>query len=176
MPLTKIQKQKIIEDLTEKIEQQKIMIFVDFTSLKVKDLLGLRKKLKSANSELKVTKKTLTDIAFQKAKIEMKTKKLSGQIALIFGYRDETSPAKLVFQFSQENPKLKILGGIWERKFLEKERIIEIAELPTKEELLARLAGSISAPISNFIHLLRENLRNFVFLLSQITQLKVSKK
>jgi len=168
MVLTKVQKEKILEDLEEKIAKQKAMIFVDFTGLRVKDFSSLRKKLKAVGEEMKVAKKTLMGIAFKKAKIEIETKKLPGEIALVFGYKDELMPAKIVYQFSQANPNLKILAGFFENKFVEAEKIIELAKLPTKKELLARLVGSISAPISNLVYALKYNLKGLVYALSRI--------
>jgi len=166
--LTRIQKQKIIEDLKEKIAKQKAMIFVDFTGLKVKDLSNLRKKLKRVGDEIKIAKKTLLGIALKNAGIKIETKKLKGEIALIFGYKDEISPAKIVYQFSQERPNLKILGGIIENKFTEAEQVITLAQLPTKEELLAKLVSSISAPISNFVNVLQGNIKGLIYALSAI--------
>ena len=167
MPLTKEQKQKILKDLKEKISKQKIMIFVDFTGLKVKPLSNLRKKLKVIDSQLKVAKKTLIQLAFKESGLETEVKKIKGEIGLVLGLKDSLSPTKLVWQFSQENPNLKILGGIFENKFVEAERIIELAQLPTKEELLARLVGSISAPISGFINILQGNIKGLIYILAK---------
>ena len=168
MALTKAQKQKIIEDLKEKIAKQRAMIFVDFTGLKVKDLSNLRKKLKAADNELKIAKKTLLLLALKEKKLEMAAEELKGEIAIVFGYKDELSPAKIVYQFSQENPNLKILGGFLENKFREAEEIIALAQLPSREELLAKLVGSISAPISNFVNVLQGNIKGLIYALSAI--------
>jgi len=167
MVLTKVQKEKILEDLEEKIAKQKAMIFVDFTGLRVKDFSSLRKKLKAVGEEMKVAKKTLMGIAFKKAKIEIETKKLPGEAALVFGYKDELTPAKIVYQFSRECPNLKILGGFFGNKFLETEKIIELAKLPTREELLARLVGSISSPISNLVSVLEANIKGLITVLAK---------
>jgi len=168
MALTKAQKQKIIEDLKEKIAKQRAMIFVDFTGLKVKDLSNLRKKLKAADNELKIAKKTLLLLALKEKKLEMAAEELKGEIAIVFGYKDELSPAKIVYQFSQENPNLKILGGFLENKFREAEEIIALAQLPSREELLAKLVGSISAPISNFVNVLQGNIKGLIYALTAI--------
>ena len=82
--------------------------------------------------------------------------------------KDEISPTKTIFQFSRIDPNLKILGGFLENKFVEAEKIIELAKLPTREELLARLVGSISAPISNFVNVLKANIKGLIFVLKQI--------
>ncbi len=170
MAQTKQQKQKTLEDLKEKIERQKAIVFLDFTGLKVKDLSNLRKKLKSENGELKVAKKTLMEIAFKELNpvVAKNIRKLSGEIALVFGYQDIILPAKTVWQFSLGNPNLKILGGFIEKKFREAEEIITLAQIPSREELLAKLVGSIASPISGLINVLQGNIRNFVYIISQI--------
>jgi len=165
--LTRTQKEKIIADLKEKIARQKTIVFFDFTGLKVKDLANLKKQLKTAENQLKIAKKTLAQIAFKESKLKIDIKKLKGEIAFVFGFKDEMSPAKILWQFAETNPNLKILGGIFENKFLEAEKVIELAKLPTKEELLARLVGSISAPVSNFVNVLEGNVKNLVYILSQ---------
>ena len=168
MVRTKEEKKKILEELKEKISKQKVTIFVDFTGLKTKDIFDLRKKLKMVDSQLKVTKKTLAQIAFNKSGLKTEIKKLKGEIAFVFGLKDEISPAKTIWQFAETNPNLKILGGFLENKFVEAEKIIELAKLPTREELLARLVGSISAPISNFVNVLEANIKGLIFVLKQI--------
>jgi len=168
MALTKAQKQKILEDLKDKIAKQKAMIFVDFTGLKVKDLSNLRKKLKAANSELKVAKKTLLGLVFKKAGLEIETKKMKGEIALIFGYNDGLSLAKMIYQFAEANPNLKILGGFFEKKFQEAEEIITLAQLPTREELLVKLVGTIFAPVSNLVNVLQGNIKGLIYALGAI--------
>jgi len=167
MALTKIQKQKIISDLEEKIKKQKSIIFVNFTGLKVKDLFNLRKKLKTMENELKVAKKSLMEIVFKKINIEFEPRKISGEIALVFGYQDEISPAKIVYQFSLENPNLKILGGFFKDEFFEAEKTIELAKLPAKKELLARLIENIQVPISSLINVLEINIKGLIHILAK---------
>lgn len=169
---TKAQKQEVLDDLKDKITRQKSMVFIDFTGMKVKDIFGLRKKLKAIGGELKVAKKTLMSLAFKKTDFD--PEKLEGEIALIFGYQDEISPAKIAYQTSQENKSLKILGGFLENKFIDGEKVIELAKLPTKDELLGRLVGTISAPISGFVNVLQGNIRGLVQALNQISKTKVN--
>jgi large subunit ribosomal protein L10 len=167
-------KKKIVEDLKEKISKQKLMVFFDFSGIKTKDLFELRKELKKSEGELKITKKSLAQIAFKNSGFEIDLKKIKAQLALVFGFGDEISPAKIIHQFSQKNPNLKILGGIFQKEIVGPEKILDLAKLPTREELLRKLLNSISAPISNSISVLRSIPQSLVFVLSQI-QLKVQK-
>jgi large subunit ribosomal protein L10 len=175
MAISREKKRKILEELKEKIGRQKIMIFVDFTGVKSKDLFLLRKKLQKSGNEMKVAKKTLINLVLKEKNLNViDVRKMLGEIAVILGVKDEISGAKTVYEFSKENKNLKILGGILEKNFIGPEKIEELAKLPTKEELLAKLVSELSAPISNFVYVLKSIPQSLVFVLSQI-QLKVKK-
>lgn len=143
------------------------MVFADFSGLKVKDLSVLRKKMKEQNCEFKVAKKTLISLILKEKKIDLDSKKLQGEIALNFGYKDEILPFKILYDFSKKNEHLKILGGFIGQEFYEKERALELAQLPAEEELLAKLVGSISSPLSGLINVLQGNLKGLVYILKQ---------
>jgi len=170
MAKSKEEKKKILEDLKEEIKKQKVMILVNFTGLKVKDFFELRKRLKPANSRIKVIKKTLLDLALKELSpnFSQKLAQFKAQIAIVFGFEDEILPAKILHQFSLENPNLKILVGYFDKKFREKEEMITLAQLPTKNELLARLVGNLSAPISNFVNVLEANIKGLLYVLSRL--------
>lgn len=167
MALNREQKQKIIEYLKDKVDKQKVMIFFDFTGLKVKDFSELRKRMKKIQSQVKVAKKTLLDLAFRKAGLKVEIKNLRGEIALALGFQDEISPVKTIYQFSQEHPNLKILGGFFEGEVVPAEKIIELAKLPSKAELLARLTKTMSLPLSNFVYSLQFNLKGLIHILAK---------
>ncbi len=158
MALKREQKQKILKEIKEKIDKQKSMVFVGIKGLKAKEVFDLREKLKKANCLLSVAKKTLLNIAFKDKKIKVNKEKLEGQTALIFGFEDGLSLTKIIHQFSLSNENLKILGGFFENKFIE------------KEELYSKVVGTINAPLINFISVLRANIRGLVYLLSLIKQ------
>jgi len=171
MAQTKEQKKQVVESLKEKIARQKALIFVNFSGLKVKDLFELRKRLKKANSEIFVVKKTLMKLAFKEEKIKVDPEDIEGEIALVFGYEDELVPPKILYQFSQINQNIEILGGLIESQkdeFLSAEKIITLGQLPSREELLAKIVGSLSAPISQFASVLQGNIKGLVYALSAI--------
>jgi len=168
MAKTKEQKKKTLEDLKEKIKKQKTIIFVDFAGLKVEGMSDLRKRLKRVDGQLKVAKKTLIKLALKDSGLKTEVDELKGEIGMVFGYKDEIAPAKAIYQFSKENVNLKILGGFFENKFKSAEDFISFAQLPSRQELLARLTGSISAPVSNFVRVLEGNLKGLVCALSAI--------
>jgi len=174
MALSRQKKQEIIQDLKEKINRQKTIVFVDFKGLKVKDVLDLKRKLNQSDSLFRVSKKTLFKIAIKDlgSSFSQKINEFKGDLGIIFGFKDVISPSKTIYNFSLENEKLKILGGVFEGNFIEQEKVIELAKLPTKEELLARLVGSVSAPVSNLVYVLQENIKGLVRVLSEIKSLE----
>ena len=167
MAQTKDQKQKILDELKELLSRQKAVVLVGISGLKVKELSELRKKLKASGSKIKVLKKTLAKLAFAEKKIDFDKDKFKEELAFVFGLEDEISPAKNAFQFSKENENLKILGGFIEGQFKEAEEMIVLAQIPSKEELFARLVGSISSPISGLVCVLQGNIKGLITVLAK---------
>lgn len=157
MALTKEQKTKQIDSIKAKVAEQKSVIFVDFAKVPSKDMFSLRKSLKEAGCNLKIAKKTLVRVAFGQSGISYWNKMKScipGQLALVFGIEDEIAPARLSNIFAKDHENFKILGGIFEKRFIAKERVLELANIPTRNELLGRLVGSIYSPVSSFVRVL----------------------
>lgn len=168
MALTKEQKKNIVEKLKQSIAEQKAVVFIAIDSLKATELFDLRKELKQDNCLLTVAKKTLLSIAFKQSKMEFDAKELEGELALIFGFEDEIMPAKIAYQFSRKNKNLKILGGFFENEIKTAEEMITLAKIPSREELLAKIIGSIKAPVSGFVNVLQGNIKGLIYVLTQI--------
>ncbi len=170
MALTKERKKEVIEDVKEKLDRQKSMIFVDFSGLSSDKIFELKGKLEKAGCVFQVVKKSLFKIALRKAKISISKKidEISGQLALIFCFEKENKSPKISYQFSEQNKNLEILGGYLDQEFKLAEDVIAIAKLPTREELLAGLTNIVSAPTSNFVGVLKSNLQKLVIALKQI--------
>lgn len=160
--------------LKDKISRSKSIVFTKFEALEVKDNEDLRKALKEQGSEYMVAKKTLLSLALKDLKIEnLDVRALEGKVAAVFGYEDEVAPAKVVkdFQKTHEN-KIEFVGGILENKFLFAAEVKNLAELPSKQELYAKLVGSMNAPISGIVNVLAGSLKNFLYVLKAIEEKK----
>lgn len=155
-----------MEELAEDFKKQKSVVFVDYQGLKIKDMNELRKKIKQSDGKLEASKKTLLNLVAKKIGFDLAT--LPGQIALIFGFGDALKPIKETYTLSQKNENLKILAGIFEGKFIEGQEVIILAQLPGREELLAKLVATIANPLSGLINALQGNLRGLVLILSNI--------
>jgi len=169
MALTKEKKQKSVKDIKEKIAKQKAVVFADFSKVNSKDLFALRAQLKKEGCMLKIGKKTLIRVAFGQSGISFWNKikaSVPGQLALVLGIEDEIAPSRLSYQFSKKNENFKILGGIFPAegesapggenrfRFIPREKVLELAAIPTRNELLGRLVGSLASPMASFVRVL----------------------
>ena len=151
------------------------MVFAGFNALSVKDNESLRAQLRKENSEYYVAKKTLMNLAFKDQISGLNVRDLDGKLAAIFSYEDEVAPAKVLGNFRKDKDKearVFFLGGILENKLISKEEVEALSKLPSKQELYARLVGSINAPISGFVNVMAGNLRNIVNVLKAIEEKK----
>jgi len=167
--ITKDKKKEILKDLVDRLSRQKTIVFFDYTGLKVDQFQKLRTKLREESVDCYVVKKTLIDLALEKAGLKInKVKKIPGQIALVLGYQDEVTPARVLYQFAKENKDVKIIAGVVHGDYLENEAVISLAKLPSKQELLGKLVGTIARPTYGLVNALKGNLRKLVFVLSNM--------
>ncbi len=171
MALKKEQKQQMVSDLKDRLERQKATVFVDYKGLSVKALSSLRSDLRKEGMDMKVAKKTLIDLAIKESGIDdVSTRALEGQVGAVFGYEDESGPAKILKKFKKTNQSLELLGGLLMNDFIDKAGVLSLANMPTKQELLAQFVGTINAPVSGFVRVLGGNLTGLVTVLSKINK------
>lgn len=172
--LTKNQKIELVNELIEKIKSAKASIFVDFKGVKVKELTELKKTLRKSEVEYIVVRKTLLDISLEKAGVkDPNVKKMDGQVAISLSNADEVSAAKIIDEFAKKNENIKILGGVLGSEIMSELEAKALAKIPSKEQLLGQLVGSLNSPISGFVNVLAGNMRGFVQVLNAIKEQKV---
>lgn len=143
------QKQEEVTKLAEKIKNAKFVLLTDYRGINVGDVTELRANLRKSNSEYTVIKNNIIRRALAEAKIEgLEDSVLEGPTAVIIDDNDYLAPAKVIYNYMKENEFYKIKGGILEGKVVSVEEIIELAKLPSREELLSKLAGSLLGTIS----------------------------
>jgi len=173
MPKTKEQKKQIVGDLADKLANFKSAVFTDYKGLTVAEAQELRKQCKEQNAEYLVAKKTLIQLALDKAGIkDVDVKNMEGNIALVLGFEDEVAPAKISANFAKDHESLKLLGGIMENQYIDFAKVEALSKIPSKAELLAKLVGSLNSPISGFVNVLAGNLRGLVSVLNAIKEQK----
>lgn len=167
MLLTRNQKEQLVRDLTGKVESSQAILLVNYQGLKVKDINNLKDKLAEKGIGFQIIKNSLFKIALKKTNLNIDETLLDQPVAIIWGNADEVLPAKLAVEFSKNNEKLVILGAIINRKYFDVEIINQLAALPGREELYAKLVGSLNAPMYRLVNSLQGNLRSLVYILDQ---------
>jgi large subunit ribosomal protein L10 len=163
MAVSKAKKEEVIAELTDLFKNSKSVVFSDYQGISVKDVQTLRRNLRDNDSTFKVAKKTLIKLAAKDAGFdEIPEEALEGQVGVAFSMSDEIAAAKTLYDFSKTNDAVKLLSAFMEGKTLSKEETLELAKIPGKDELLAKLVGSMKSPISGFHGVLYSLLRSFV--------------
>lgn len=172
MPKTKEQKKEILDSLKEKLQSSKSVVFSSDQGLDVKSVEELRNKMRENGGEYLVAKKTLLRIATEDLGENEVIDQLEGSVGVTLSYEDEVSGAQLLDKFAKDHEKLNIGGGILENKFILADMVKKLATLPSKEGLLAKLVGTLNAPMTGMVNVLSGNTRGLVNVLNAIKEKK----
>lgn len=152
-------KSAIVSEIAEKLEKAASVIVVDYKGLTVEQVTELRSQMREAGVDYKVYKNTLVRRAASSIEGDVfanfNDELLVGPNAIAFGYEDPVAPARILKKFMDKNPKkISLKMGVVEGEFYDESKIVALAEIPSREELIAKLLGSLKAPMSNFVYLL----------------------
>ena len=147
-------KQPIVQEISETIKDAQSVVVVDYRGLTVAEDTQLRKQLREAGVSYKVYKNTLVTRAAKELGIEGIAEYLNGPVSMAFGYEDVTAPARILNDFAKDHKKLELKAGLVEGEIYDKAKLEQLASIPSKEVLIAKLLGSIKSPLSNFAYLL----------------------
>ena len=170
MPKTKLQKQESLKEVSKSFDNSKLVVMTSYEKIPVSKLEEIRDELRKNDVFYKVVKKTILKLA----KTETDDKVLesfNGNLSLAYS-NDEVIAAKILAKFAKENDGLKIHGAWLEGNFLSREQVMELSKLLSKEELLAKLLGTIKNPITGFVNVLNGNMRGLVNVLNAIKESK----
>jgi large subunit ribosomal protein L10 len=174
MLLTRAQKEEKVQKMAESMEQSKAIILVNYQGLKNKEVEKLKKNLHEQGIGFQIVKNTLFKIALKKANLNIEENLLDQPVAVVWGKDDEVAPAKLTVNFGKEAEKLQIIGGVINKEFADENMIRQLAALPGREELYAKLVGTLNAPMYRLVNALQGNLRSLVTILDQYSKNKVN--
>ena len=147
-------KQAKVDELAKEMKEAKIVLLTDYRGITVTDVTKLRADLRNANAEYKVIKNNIIRRALDANGEKELDSSLEGPVALVIGKEDYLEPAKVIYNFTKDHDFYKIKGGIVEGKVMTAEEIITLAKLPSRQELLAKLAGSLLGNITKLAALL----------------------
>ena len=137
------QKKEEVSKLAEKIKEAKVVLLTDYRGINVSDVTGLRSKLRGSEVEYKVIKNNITRRALAECGIEGLDDALEGPTAVIIGNNDYLEACKTIYGYAKDNEFYKIKGGIIDGKVVSVEEIVTLAKLPSRETLIAKLAGAL---------------------------------
>lgn len=147
-------KQAKVDELAKEMKEAKIVLLTDYRGITVTDVTKLRADLRNANAEYKVIKNNIIRRALDANGEKELDSALEGPVALVIGKEDYLESAKVIYNFTKDHDFYKIKGGIVEGKVMTAEEIITLAKLPSRQELLAKLAGSLLGNITKLAALL----------------------
>jgi len=142
------QKEEEVKKLADRMKTAKVILLTDYRGINVLDVTNLRTDLRNVNAEYKVIKNNIIKRALEMNGESGLDDKLEGPTALIMGDEDYLEASKIIYKFAKANEYYKIKGGIVDGKVMTAEEIITLAKLPSRQELLAKLAGSLLGNIT----------------------------
>jgi large subunit ribosomal protein L10 len=170
--MNRTQKTEEVKSFTEKLQKTKTVLLADYKGLTVSQITNLRRKLHESKGTMRVVKNRLFKRALKELSIEGADSWLKGPTAFISTEHDPIVSAKVLVNFAKDNEKLKLKGGLMESRVLSVKMIEELAKLPSREILLARLLGSINAPATNLVGVLSAIPRQLVTVMNAIKEKK----
>ena len=148
---TKAFKSEKIDAIKSKIEKAQVAVITEYKGLTVEDITKLRREIQKDGGDYMVTKNTLTKIAIKDTPYEVLSDSLKGPSAIAFGFEDPVSPAKALSKFIKDAKKGEIVAAVLEGKLLTAQEAKALANLPTKEELYAKMLGCVNSPATGIV-------------------------
>lgn len=167
-------KREAVAEITQKIKDSQSVVVVNTSGVTVAEITELRRKFREAGVEYKVLKNTLVRRALDDLGITSLDHLLNGPSAFAFGVKDPTSPAKIISDYIAEskNNKFQIKAGLLGANYLDVKAVEALAKMPSREELLAKMLGSLNAPATNLVGVLSATLRSLVYAIDAVRQQK----
>lgn len=166
------EKAKIIEQLNKKAKEASIALVTDFRGLKVEDMEQLRSRLREQNIDFQVVKNTLARMALEGSPHNVIKDGFRDCCAIAFGYDDPIVASKVLVNFAKKNKNFELRFASFQGEYLTPEKINDLSQLPSREELLSRFLRTCNAVPTNFVSLLGNVMRNFLYALNGIKEQK----
>ncbi|HCF51160.1 MAG TPA: 50S ribosomal protein L10 [Syntrophomonas sp.] len=162
------EKQKVVQQLQDRIDKASLIIFTDYRGLNVEEMTSLRNRLRIPGVEYRVVKNTMMEFALGNCGYNEIVNQIDGPNAVLFSDDDLVTPAKAIYEFIKERKKLEVKVGIVQGQVVAADRIKALADLPPKEVLLAQVVGTMQAPITSLVYVLNANISGLARALDQI--------
>lgn len=163
---------QMLEDIKNDIQNAGAMWVVDYRGLTVKQIQELRRAIREADAEMKVYKNTIMHLALKETDSPDLDEILAGPSAFVFAGEDPVASAKVLKKYAASNDLLEIKGGMMDGAFLDVAQVMAVASLPSREELIAKLLGTISNPLVKTVRVLNGPMEAFARALGQVAKQK----
>ena len=149
-------KKPVVEEISNSIKDAAAVVLVNYKGINVEQDTQIRKELREAGVVYKVYKNTMMNFAFKGTACEDLCQHLEGTNALAVCAEDATAPARILAKYAKTVPTLELVAGVVENAYYDKAGIEALSQVPSREELLGKLLGSIQSPITNFARVLNQ--------------------
>jgi large subunit ribosomal protein L10 len=166
------EKQEEVARIVGRLSSAKSVFLADYAGLTVEAITLLRRNLRKSNVQFYVSKNTLARLAAQQVGYKDLVPHLEGPTAMAYGMGDPAAPARVIMEFLKSNDKPKIKAIVFEGKYFEARSLEEIAKLPSREQLLARLLGSLNSPMAGLANSLSAIIRKLAYALNAVADSK----
>ncbi len=168
----KEEKVQLVQEIKEKLSSSSCVVLIDYKGITVEEANQLRKECREAGVDYKVYKNTLITIAAKELGLDGLEPYLKGPTAIAFGLEDPVAPAKILSSNIDKLKKMEFKAGILEGEIIDKDAIEALAKLPSQEELIGKMLGSLNAPIYGFANVLSGTIRSLLYALNAIGEQK----
>ena len=170
MSKTRSQKEELLNKYKEILKDKAGYLIVNSDNLDTATTTKLKIQLKEEGANYAVVKNSIFKVALQETEQPLETQNFDGPTAIITFEEDPTAPAKLVKATQKETELMEAKGGVYEGEFLTAERVMQLAEIGSREELLSRLVGTMNAPLTGFMNAITGNVRGLTMVLKGISE------
>jgi large subunit ribosomal protein L10 len=167
MPNTK--KKEIVKTLLDEVQQYDVIVLTDYSGLTHKQLEDVRSKVKNSEGDYQIVKTSLLKIALKEAGREQKDNpNLDGPTAALFANEANLTSIKVIYDTSREQESFKIKGGIWKTDIIDEAKIVRLATLPSRDQLIAMLLGQMKTPGTKLVLTLKNPLQKLAVVMAGI--------
>lgn len=162
----------IVEEIVDNLNKSTSAVLADYRGLTAAEMTELRKGLRDAGINFKIFKNTLATIAAKQAGMGELEGMLVGPTAIAFGFEDPIAVAKILNDFAKKHDALEIKGGIIEKQVIDQEKVMTLAKLPGREQLIAQFLGLLNQPIVRLVTVLNKPVQDLAMTLNAVAQNK----
>lgn len=166
MPITRERKGELVSEYVEKLRRTQAVIVTEYRGLTTKQIQDLRRELRSSNTELLVAKNTLIARALTEVGMPAPETLFKGPTAVALCFAEVAAPAKALNKFARDSKVLVVKGGLMGQTSFNEAGVTQLADLPSREQLLGQVVGVMQAPLSSLVNVLAGTLRGLVNVLN----------